>query len=188
MMNELTVNDVYQKNEKVHEKFSALVATLDAERGPSKDSDNWSFAQLVEHVALVEDGMSRICAKLLAKAEADGKLADGPLEISPEFIAKSEEIADVKLEAPERVRPAGERSVADSLALIDESRKRFEDMRPLFEKYDAAANKFPHPYFGEISAAEWLVLAGGHKARHLRQLIKMIEKSEADRGQELPDA
>lgn len=179
MMNIQTVSDIYDGNEKAHEKFIAFVASMREQARHAAHGANWSVAQLVEHVALVEDSMSRICAKLLGKAEAESRMSDGSVEISPEFIAKSGEIVRVKLEAPERVRPIGERSIAESLALMEESRQRFEQLRPSFEKYDSRVNKFPHPYFGDISAAEWLILAGGHKARHLRQLRKLVENGES---------
>jgi hypothetical protein len=121
--------------------------------------------------------MSRICAKLLSEAEAEGKVSNGSFRISPAFASKSEEIAEVKLEAPERVRPAGIRSIRESLDLLNESRERFEQIRTAFEKFDCQEYKFPHPYFGDLSAAEWLLLSGGHKARHLRQIKKLVEKS-----------
>jgi len=44
----------------------------------------------------------------------------------------------------------------------------------LFETNDGNQNKFPHPYFGDLSAIEWLVLIGGHEVRHLRQIKGMI--------------
>jgi hypothetical protein len=179
-MNIQTIGDVYAGNEIARQKFEAFVGSLrDEQAGRTVDGEKWSIAQIVEHVALVEDGMSRICAKLLAKAEAEGKESDGRFEISPDFAAKSEEIGRIKVDAPERVQPITGRSIGESLDLMNESHERFEQLRPAFEKYDCSEHKFPHPFFGDISAAEWLVLAGGHKARHLRQIQKLVEKSES---------
>lgn len=175
-----TVSAAFDANEKAHQKFEAVVRSLNDDIAERRfESEKWPIAHVVEHVALVEDAMSRICAKLLANAEADGKASDGSIEISPEFYSKGEEITQIKLEAPERVQPAGGKSISDSLAMMDESRERFEQMRPAFEQYDSREHKFPHPFFGDLSAAEWLVLAGGHKVRHLRQIQKLIEKSES---------
>ena len=35
-------------------------------------------------------------------------------------------------------------------------------------------HKFPHPFFGELSATEWLVLLGGHEARHTAQIERIL--------------
>ncbi|MEP7214306.1 MAG: DinB family protein [Acidobacteriota bacterium] len=175
-----TVSAAFDANEKAHQKFETVVRSLNDDLAERQfEGEKWSIALIVEHLALVEDAMSRICAKLLSKAEAGGKASDGGIEISPEFYSKGEEITQIKLEAPERVHPAGGKSISESLAMMDESRERFEQMRPAFEEYDCREHKFPHPFFGDLSAAEWLVLTGGHKVRHLRQIQKLVEKSES---------
>jgi hypothetical protein len=42
--------------------------------------------------------------------------------------------------------------------------------------FDGDTHKFPHPYFGPLSAVEWLVLLGGHEARHLQQIKNIAGK------------
>jgi hypothetical protein len=172
-----TVADIYEGNEKIRQKFEAVIAPLAAEHaGRVFEGEKWSIAEIVEHVSMVEDGTSRICAKLLAKAEADGTEADGRVEISPAFFTKSDEIAAIKIEAPERVHPSAGSTIAQSLERMKDSHERFEALRPAFEKFDCRNHTFPHPFFGDITAVEWLVLAGGHKARHLRQIQRLIDK------------
>ena len=81
-----------------------------------------------------------------------------------------------QLEAPEFVHPKNERSVVDSLASMDETMNGLVELRPLFEEFDGDTHKFPHPFFGDLSAVEWLALCGGHKARHLKQINNLAEK------------
>jgi len=85
-------------------------------------------------------------------------------------------VAGLKVEAPERVQPTGEATVAQSLAKMDETSKTFDSLRSDLEEFDLSHHKFPHPFFGDITAAEWLVLAGGHEARHTKQIEKLKEK------------
>lgn len=131
---------------------------------------NGPFAQIVEHVSIVESGMVRICAKLLRKAEAEGRRSDGTVNVSDNFMEKSAEIATIKFEAPEIVHPTGEKTIADSITKMEESRTAREELRPAFESFDGNAHKFSHPFFGDLSAVEWLILIGGHEARHLNQI------------------
>jgi hypothetical protein len=176
-MNTQTVADAFAANDKIAQKFESYVTSLGKEQADRQlDGERWTVAQIVEHVAHVEDAAARICSKLLEKAVAVGTPGDGSIEITPNFFAKGDEIAAVKVEAPERVHPVQGRTIDESLAMMAETRQRFEEMRPRFENYDCREHKFPHPFFGDISAAEWLVLSGGHKARHLKQIQRLVDK------------
>ena len=59
---------------------------------------------------------------------------------------------------------------------MENSRERLNELRPLFEEFDGDTAKFPHPYFGDLSAVEWLVLLGGHEERHLKQIQTNVGK------------
>jgi hypothetical protein len=48
-------------------------------------------------------------------------------------------------------------------------------MIPQFEASSGEAT-FPHPYFGEMTAVEWLILAGGHEKRHTDQIRRLLDK------------
>ena len=83
-----TVDDVYAANASIREKFKNEFASLTEEQSNAKPAhEEWSIAQIVEHVAIVNGGALRICAKLLGKGEVAGKSNDGSVSISPEFVA-----------------------------------------------------------------------------------------------------
>lgn len=167
-----SVEDVFRLNDVMSKKLRSVVEGISAEQAETRPSpDRWSVAEIVEHVAIVEGGIVRICSKLIGKAKAGEILSDGTFYLSPEFISGSERIEAMKLEAPERTHPKGTVLIADSLKLIDGSYTELLALREDIEKYDARSFKFPHPYLGDMSALEWLVLAGGHKSRHLKQIL-----------------
>jgi hypothetical protein len=171
-----TISEIYEANDLVRERFKETLAGLNEQQAATMpDGEKWSIAQVAEHVSMVGHGMYRICAKLLAKAEANGELHDGVVDLDT-FADKMAEIAELKLEAPEFVRPTGTKSIAESVKLLDETHDAFRELRPLFEKYDARALKFPHPYLGDMTAVEWLAMSGGHEGRHLRQIKAIIAK------------
>ena|SRR5436190_2670786 len=172
-----TFADIYSAGLKVR---AALAETLSgispAEATLLPDGEKWTIGQIVEHLSMVDSGISRICAKLLGEAKGIGKPSDGILKLSPDFLEKAAVVADVKVEAPERVQPTGNVSVADALGKMTANRPAIETLRADLEKYDLSGPKFPHPYFGDITAAEWLVVAVGHEHRHTKQIQRLLAK------------
>jgi hypothetical protein len=166
-----SIDEVFEKNLAIGERLNELIRTLDpAKVDRLPEGEKWTIANVVEHISIVEGSMIKICAKLLGKAEAEEKPADGKIATSESFAKKAAEVGKVKLEAPEFVRPSGEKSIEDSIAKFDENREKLLALRSLFEKFDSTDHRFPHPYFGDLSAGEWLTLIGGHKARHMKQI------------------
>jgi hypothetical protein len=176
-MNYKTIEEIYEGNTKVRARLKELVSSLtEAQTSTLPEGEKWTVAQIVEHVAMVDGSAMRICAKLLKKAQDSGKTSDGHVVISDNFLQKGSEIATMKVEAPEFVHPTEEKTIAESLDKLDENAAQLQEMRELFESLDGSEFKFPHPFFGEISAQEWLALKGGHEMRHIKQIEKLLTK------------
>ena len=172
-----TIADIYSANENARSSLIATVVAISSdEASVLPDGEQWNIAQIVEHLSMVDFGISRICAKLLEAARASGKLSDGSINISEDFNAKSAMVGGIKVEAPERVQPTGKVTIAEALDKIKANGSAFSEMRGDLEKHDLSDAKFPHPFFGEITAAEWLIVAGGHESRHTKQIERLIEK------------
>jgi len=177
-MNNQTIGDIYANNDKIRETTKQLVASLtDEQTSNLPEGEKWTIAGIVEHIAIVQDGMAKISAKLLTQAQAAGKSSDGAAHLSENFATKATEAQQLKFEAPDRVRPTGNQSVEESLRKMDEARNELEKLRPLFESVECSDYKFPHPFMGDLTAHEWLALVGGHEARHLRQIKQRVEKA-----------
>ena len=176
-MNYETIEQIYEGNKKIRERLKDLVSRLtETQIGALPEGEKWTVAQIVEHISMVDEGSMKICAKLLKKAEAAGRISDGTVSISENFLQKGKEIAGMKVNAPEFVQPTGARSIAESLAKLDENTEQLEQLRSLFESVDGTDLKFPHPFFGGISAQEWLTLKGGHEMRHIKQIENLLAK------------
>ena len=175
-MNNRTIGGIYANNDQIREQTKQLVASITDEQATAlPDGEKWTIAQIVEHIAIVQDGMAKISTKLLTQAQAAGKSADGAARLSENFMTKAAEAKQLKFEAPDRVHPTGTQTVGESLAKMDETREVLEDLRPLFESVECSDFKFPHPFMGDLTAHEWLTLVGGHEARHLRQISNRLE-------------
>ncbi|MFN2392794.1 MAG: DinB family protein [Pyrinomonadaceae bacterium] len=176
-MNHQTIADIYAVNDEIRKKLIEVVSILTDEQAAFlPDGEKWTIANLIEHVAIVEYGMTRISARLLAQAQKEGKSSDSTAKLSENFSKKAFEAKTLKFEAPEKVHPTGKLTVAESLAKMKENRQRIEELRPVFETVNGSDFKFPHPFMGEISAHEWLALIGGHEVRHLEQIKNILNK------------
>ena len=172
-----TIADIYSANEKIREGFLGTVTNVsDTEAVALLDGEKWTAQQLVEHVSIVEQNITRLCARLIGAAKANGKLADGNIAVSNETMAKWAASADAKLEAPERVQPTGDVSITDALEQMTTNIDALAALRHDLETYDMSEPKFPHPYFGDLTATEWLVLIGGHEKRHTAQIETLLQK------------
>jgi uncharacterized damage-inducible protein DinB len=176
-MNYQTISDIYEANDKIRAKLKGIVANLNDEQiNTLPDGEKWTVKEFVEHISIVDEGIMRISAKMLGEAKASGKTSDGAAKFSDEFVQKTAGSRTAKFEAPDRVRPTGTKSIAESLAKLDETRQKLEELRPLFESVECSDIKFPHPAFGDMTAHEWLALLGGHETRHIRQIEGILEK------------
>ena len=176
-MNYTSIDEAYSANQAIRDKFKAAVSAFSEDQiNALPEGEKWTIRQIVEHVSMVSEGVIHICGKLLSKAESDNRLSNGKFTVSNSFVEKGVEIVDVKLEAPERVHPVAGATIDESFAKLDAAREMADELRERFEKFDGTQAKFPHPYFGDLSAQEWLVLHGAHEARHLRQIRKLAEK------------
>lgn len=177
-MNYQTTGEIYEANAKIREKLKATIANLSEEQIESRLNENgWTIREIVEHISIVEGGMATICSRLLQKSAEENIANDGKANISAEFLEKAKLIAnrrERKAQAPERVLPTGTPSIAESLAKMDENAVILEKIRAGLENTNTQKHKFPHPFFGDLSATEWLALIGGHEFRHIDQIEEIL--------------
>lgn len=172
-----SIEEIYNGNAKIRARLKELLASLSEQQlSTLPEGEKWTVAQIVEHISMVDEGSMRICAKLLKKAQDAGQISDGQVMISEGFLKKGAEIARMKVVAPDVVQPNSGRTISESLGKLDENTEQLEQLRPMFESVDSTALKFPHPFFGDISAQEWLALKGGHEMRHIKQIKKVLAK------------
>lgn len=172
-----TIADIYSAHNKIRGNF------LDVTSGVAQDEaailpegEKWSIGHVVEHVSVVEAGMVRICARLIEKSRTSGSLSDGSVKLSPDFVASAASLFDKKLTAPEIVEPSGTVAIADSMNSLETTTAEIARMRTDLETLDLTAHTFRHPYFGELSAVEWLIVRNGHEQRHTRQIENLLNK------------
>lgn len=193
-----SISDIYAANETVRRQITARVETLnDAQQTLRPTEGCWSVAEIVEHLSITEQNMVRLIGMLLNKAEsASAENSSAPATDDEQAASAAptddaarpfkpfsmdalvEMIRDKKLTAPEQVRPGGQIALADSLANLQRTRATVESFRTRLEAADLGAATYPHPFFGDLNASQWLAFIGHHEARHLRQIERLLDAPE----------
>lgn len=188
-----SIDDIFEANDKVRELLLEVIAGVtDEEAAALPDGGGWSVGQVVEHVSIVNNGMAGICRRLIEKARAGGAGEAGELPvtgagelatpgtrelpISKEFWANVRAMASRKAAAPERVLPTGGVSLDEAKARLQAAEDTFAELRSDLEAVDLSGPKFPHPYFGDLNAIEWLALKGFHERRHTEQIQRVLDQ------------
>ena len=150
-----------------------VVGLSEAQESYRAASGEWTIAEIVEHLANVQEGMGKVTSKLLNEAESAGAHASSDGKIGPVSALFVTERVDEKFQAPEHVRPHGGVKVTDSLARLNAHYERLMGMRPRIEAADIGAVTFPHPAFGTLTGYQWLALMGIHQGRHIAQIERI---------------
>ena len=188
-----SIADIYAANDTVRRRLTARVENLsEAQQNFRPAEGAWSIAEIMDHLSIIERNMVQLIGMLLKKSDGAaaainagdaGGAGDGDAQtaaaVAPPFQPFSldsfvDQIRDVKLTAPERVRPGGNVTLADALAALGRTRAEIEAMRPRLERADLGAATYPHPAFGELNTAQWLAFISEHEARHLRQIENLM--------------
>jgi len=166
-----TIADILAWQERARERFAAAVAPVSDAQANFRSSENeWTIAEIAEHVGIVNGSMLRVTHKLLKQAEAGARPAPADLQLDYTFTADN---PPPKFQAPDGVRPKGGVSIPEALANIQTSVDGFVEIRSRLEAVDLSEPLFPHPALGPISAYRWMILLGEHQDLHRPQIERI---------------
>lgn len=169
-----TIADILAANEEAQARFIAAVSNLtDGHADFRPDENQWTIAEIVEHVSIVNDGFLRITHKLLKEAESAPMPPKADLNLGHTSLDENGNQRPGPFQAPDRVRPQGGVSIADSLAKMRASLAGFTEIKSRLEAVDLSERMFPHPALGPINACQWMVLLGEHEDRHRGQIERV---------------
>jgi hypothetical protein len=138
----------------------------------------WSVAQIVEHLAIVEDGIGRQVSKLIKQAEGTTETASDP--ILPTMARFHVEDSSVRrIEAPDMVAPRSALSLDAAMQAQQVARDR------VIAAYTAASGRAlaevtaPHPILGLLNGYQWGMFIAQHQRRHLVQVRALLAALES---------
>ena len=160
---------------------AALLATA-AQVGPSfasvrPRSGDWSAAQVLAHLALVEDGIGRLTSKAIKNAREEGV---GPNNRDESIVASLDHFNVIENEtrrvAPSSITPVEDRPIEDSLAALQQSRAKLREALIAADDVDLSSTKKPHPIMGDLNVYEWALFVAQHEERHRRQIERTLNE------------
>jgi hypothetical protein len=173
----------------MNRKMQEIIATLNDDRNAFLEAiaglspqqlefqpgaGQWSVADIVHHLALVEEANGRLLGMMLKKIAAES----APLDASPDESALGQ-VNDIrplmlnrtkKIVAPERVNPQEKLPVEQSLQRLRAAREATCKMAEELSPYDLTTLKWPHPVFGDLNLYQWMLSIGLHERRHSFQI------------------
>lgn len=137
------------------------------ERAPSDRA--WSVAQIVEHLAMVEDGTGRLISKLLK--QVDGTIDQDVEPIAPTMARfRVDDAAARPIEAPDMVTPRGILTFAQASALQSAARERLIAALTAASGRALTTVEHPHPILGSLNGYQWAIFVALHQRRHFAQI------------------
>jgi hypothetical protein len=140
-------------------------------------SGEWSAAENLAHLALVEQTIVKVVSKAIAEAREAGigtDPSDDSVIHSLDHFRVQEPVT--KLTAPERIRPDGSKSVSESLADLEASRAALKKV--IADNSDIALTEIvrPHPALKDLNMYQWALFVAQHEERHRRQMERTLDE------------
>jgi hypothetical protein len=146
----------------------AVKGLTDAQLKFKPAPDRWSIAEVVEHLAVIEDVLRGILGKL---PQAPAPAADrNTKEVDAMILAKVPD-RSTKLQAPEAAQPTGRWTPAATLEHFIASRAQTTAL--LNDTPGLRAHVIVHPYFGPLDGYQWIIAAAAHTERHTKQILEV---------------
>lgn len=156
----------------VHAELRTTVNGVDPALISKRPAENeWSVAEVIEHLCLVESAVMK---------GIKAKLAQPPVKVS--FLKKFFPMRIVslrmkRLQAPKYVQPAND------LPPLDQLLKKFDEQRASTKEICIKEGTerlrgvcLKHPYFGDMDGTAAVSMVAFHEQRHLKQIREIINK------------
>jgi DinB superfamily len=148
--------------------LEAVAGLTDAQWRFKPSSTEWSIAEIVEHLALIENRVHGIIASMPESPAPDAGHDCAAVE---RMIVTEIPVRGRKVQAPPIVSP-------QQLCTPDEALEQFLASRaqtPLLLETAAALRGHvrAHPLFGPWDGYQWILAAGAHTARHTAQILEV---------------
>lgn len=135
----------------------------------------WSAAQNLAHLALVESGVTAFMEKTIAAARVEGT---GPDRSEDSFISSLDDwrVAEplTKRTSPSRVAPDADKSVRESIESLVGTRARLKSIILENSDLDLHSIRREHPAVGVIDMYQWALFVAQHEERHRKQMERAL--------------
>lgn len=165
------MNKTLRRLDSIHSKLVDTITPIDDplfSRSPAEKE--WSIAEIVHHLCLVEERVIK---------ELETELANPPRRVGllrrliPTSIVASRLL---RVKAPRAVNPLDPPTRAEVIANYDAVRSRLKDLCSTQGPNRLKQVVFKHPFLGEIDGTATISFIGYHELRHYKQIREVIKK------------
>ncbi len=146
----------------------ALIAKFSTETFNRKPADGgWSASQVAEHIFLFDSRLNQILPTATEKTDRD------PTEKIAAFTARVSDRTN-RIEAPAFLIPSDEPGT--TVAITEKIIAERNQIASIINHADLSlvSSAFPHRFFGDMSAWEWITFISIHTRRHFPQLQGLL--------------
>jgi len=131
--------------------------------------DRWSVAEVVEHLAVLEElFVKKVCPQIVQSPA--GKPGMDVKKLDAIIMAKVPD-RSTKLQAPPEIVPTGRWSPRESLQRFLDDRQ--ETVNFLNTASDLRGHVLSHPALGPLDGYEWVLAVAAHTERHTKQILEV---------------
>lgn len=165
------MNRMLRRLDSIHQRLLATVSPLEPELFSSRPSkDEWSVAEIVQHLCLVEERVIKDLRLAIAKEpQSVGALR----RLIPTSIVSSRLL---RVKAPKAVNPV---EVFEKEVSLENYNRARNDLKELYTSHgqDRFRNLvFKHPFLGQIDGVATVSFVGYHEQRHYKQIREVLKK------------
>jgi hypothetical protein len=167
----MSLNKITKRLDSIHQQLLATVTPLDDKRFSQRPSANeWSVAEVVHHLCLVEERVIADLEKGLASEPAKvGFLS----RLIPTSIVASRVI---RVKAPKAVLPNNAPAKLQLLESFDAARRKLKELCARYGSKRLRQVTLNHPFFGKIDGNTALSFVGYHELRHYKQIREILKR------------
>jgi uncharacterized damage-inducible protein DinB len=170
-----SVAQIYGAKQQTFETLTRETLTLsNAQSGFRIAEGQWTIAEIVEHLALVESRLLRLTSVTSLKLERAGETSSEAAGLNIEIPDGAERNDVFKVKTKEEYEPTGNVSIVDSLKLLQTLHDDLCALRPRLERVNLNAVSFDHWVLGALTLGQWLAFIGIHEQRHLGQIQSIL--------------
>ncbi|MEO8483815.1 MAG: DinB family protein [Acidobacteriota bacterium] len=151
----------------------ALASVPPQERHIKPGPDQWSVAEILEHLSIVETRIGDMVARDVTTA----KLAGLGRETTDSSVLASLDVAGLKDRSQKRVAsgpslPIGTIDAAEAWTRLEASRARLEAVLRDADGWALETLSQAHPRLGAMNLYQWIGFVGAHESRHAAQIVE----------------
>jgi hypothetical protein len=166
----------------------AIDSIPSAARNTPPTANQWSVAQVLDHLTIVDKRIAAGVGKWIADAQANG-LAQETETTSVAGTIPSEKILDRsrKVEAPEEIRPRTEVDAGTAWTELEQARAKLRAAFLTGDGFALGQVVQTHPVLGPINIYQWMLFCASHEGRHtlqIREIAQQLNSTAAARSKD----